>query len=356
MKIKKQRPRKIYLNCKYIPPELFAAAGFIPFRPWSEKIGEFGRDLLPYDFCPYTRSFLSTVIENSDQDRNYTVFAASCDGMRRAYDATEKSIIIDVPRYLTEDKTDYYYRQLCKILKELDIDYNKSWYKEKLFNMIIKYNQQRRLLQKLRIQLSLPKEKSFFLLLKAIKNYYFQHKVEEIKVLTENVSSATEKNNVSKAHTGSHFCIPRILISSSCLLDSSVIELIDNKKLKIVGLDSCFGERTFNFQVNTNKEDPLYCLARDYMRGPLCPRMMNPDRRLQEVNKMVETREIDGIIYFTPKFCDQASYDFKLLHDSKLLDIPLLKLEGEYRAGDSGQINTRITAFAEALMINKKGI
>jgi len=49
----------IYINCSYIPPELFVTAGLKPVRLWPEQIGMTGQDLIPADICPYTRAVLA---------------------------------------------------------------------------------------------------------------------------------------------------------------------------------------------------------------------------------------------------------------------------------------------------------
>ncbi|MEW6106713.1 MAG: 2-hydroxyacyl-CoA dehydratase family protein, partial [Bacillota bacterium] len=60
---------------------------------------------------------------------------------------------------------------------------------------------------------------------------------------------------------------------------------------------------------------------------------------------------VHGIVYFAPKFCDHAYYDFAELkrHVGESEGLPMLLLEGEYGSARSGQTLTRVTAFREML-------
>ena len=56
---------------------------------------------------------------------------------------------------------------------------------------------------------------------------------------------------------------------------------------------------------------------------------------------------LQGVIYHTVKFCDY--YGFEYSHLRKELTVPLLKLESDYTIQSSGQLRTRLEAFAESI-------
>jgi benzoyl-CoA reductase/2-hydroxyglutaryl-CoA dehydratase subunit BcrC/BadD/HgdB len=332
---------KAYLNCSYLPPELLAALNLEVERPWPAEIGS-GENLLPYDYCPYSRAFLNEVTGK----KGLFLLAASCDAMRRVYDVLtqkESAYLLEVPG--TRSALDYYLYQLKKMLEWLEVDYRSKGFKEILKEKIVLYNYRRRLLLKLLDNLLNNCNPGFELLIEGVKLYYLND-IERLEELIERTAVKGENPFNEK---------PGVLICSTCLLDSSLITLIENSGLRIVGLDSCLGERSFNFQVAEDEADPLKSLARGYLNKSACPGMMDPELRLTEIDRLLTTRRAEGIIYFLPKFCDLAGYDFKWLKEKTREErLPLLLIEGEYRSGESGQLNTRVAAFRESLELRRK--
>ncbi len=325
---------RIFLNCNYIPQEIFAAAGLKPERPWPIEIGDKGQELVPYDFCPYSRAFLSYIRDN----RGLSVCASSCDAMRRIYDAAtaeaEEIFFLEVPRSSTPRNSEFYYQQLVDLLYKMGIDPSESEYKSRLREVISEYNRNRQELKEKCITVINDDSKSFLKVLETVGN-----------INTLNTETSDFKKEKLKYKHDS----PRILLVSSCLLDDSLIKLIEDINLKIVGIDSCQGERAFDFEVEVDT-DPLRALARDYLAGILCPRTAEPVKRIERIKKLLETRKAGAVIYFIPKFCDQAIYDYKYLKEwSSKKDIYMLQLEGEYQSGLRQGLKTRVMALKESL-------
>ena len=74
-----------------------------------------------------------------------------------------------------------------------------------------------------------------------------------------------------------------------------------------------------------------------------CMRMMDHSGRKQLYNDPV----LKGIIYHTVKFCDFYSFEYSEIKEHT--DIPLLKIESDYTLQSSGQLMTRLEAFAETI-------
>ena len=79
--------------------------------------------------------------------------------------------------------------------------------------------------------------------------------------------------------------------------------------------------------------------------------MFQGRERIERVYELASDHGAEGLIYFAPKFCDQAYYDFiEIKHGLKTLGrLPALLLEGQYGVGKTGQALTRIEAFREML-------
>ena len=76
-----------------------------------------------------------------------------------------------------------------------------------------------------------------------------------------------------------------------------------------------------------------------------CMRMMDHAGRKQ----LYQDPSLKGIIYHTVKFCDFYSFEYSDIKGHT--DVPLLKIESDYTVQSSGQLSTRLEAFAESLNI-----
>lgn len=71
-----------------------------------------------------------------------------------------------------------------------------------------------------------------------------------------------------------------------------------------------------------------------------CMRMQDRTGR----KAMTNDPNLKGVIYHTVKFCDFYSFEYEQLRKQQL---PLLKIESDYTVQSSGQLRTRLEAFAE---------
>ncbi|MCD8197245.1 MAG: acyl-CoA dehydratase activase [Lachnospiraceae bacterium] len=74
-----------------------------------------------------------------------------------------------------------------------------------------------------------------------------------------------------------------------------------------------------------------------------CMRMLDSTGRKQ----LYQDPSLRGIIYHTVKFCDFYSFEYADIKNHT--DVPLLKIESDYTLQSSGQLSTRLEAFAESL-------
>ncbi len=74
-----------------------------------------------------------------------------------------------------------------------------------------------------------------------------------------------------------------------------------------------------------------------------CMRMMDNTGR----KRLFNDPNLKGIIYHTVKFCDFYSFEYAAVKQN--LAVPLLKIESDYTLQSSGQLLTRLEAFAESM-------
>lgn len=96
-------------------------------------------------------------------------------------------------------------------------------------------------------------------------------------------------------------------------------------------------------------EDVDFDTLMDWYAGELlhqvpCMRMMDNTGRKQLYNDP----HLEGIIYHTVKFCDFYSFEYADIKQHSSL--PLLKIESDYTVQSSGQLLTRLEAFAESIV------
>jgi benzoyl-CoA reductase/2-hydroxyglutaryl-CoA dehydratase subunit BcrC/BadD/HgdB len=147
---------------------------------------------------------------------------------------------------------------------------------------------------------------------------------------------------------------PRLLISGNVMDRADLFEIIEAAGAEIPAADLCTDLRYFTRNVDGDEKDPYIALARAYLGEPHCSRTASPVQRAQEIQQLVETYSIDGVLLTSLKFCDQHLYDVpcitKVLSDK---NIPVLFIENDYTFTNKGQIKVRVEAFIEVL--NERG-
>ena len=78
-----------------------------------------------------------------------------------------------------------------------------------------------------------------------------------------------------------------------------------------------------------------------------CMRMIDNAGR----KNLYQDPSLRGIIYHTVKFCDFYSFEYAEIKNHS--DLPLLKIESDYTVQSSGQLSTRLEAFAESLEVSQ---
>ena len=92
-----------------------------------------------------------------------------------------------------------------------------------------------------------------------------------------------------------------------------------------------------------NFDELMTWYAGELLRQLPCMRMNDHTARKQLYNHP----HLKGIIYHTVKFCDFYSFEYAELKNHTA--VPLLKIESDYTMQSSGQLRTRLEAFAESM-------
>ena len=108
--------------------------------------------------------------------------------------------------------------------------------------------------------------------------------------------------------------------------------------------DTCVNNRSVPAPEGEMDFDALMEWYAGALLGQLpCMRMTDHTGR----KKLVNDPNLKAVIYHTVKFCDY--YGFEYSHLRRELAVPMLKLESDYTVQSSGQLLTRLEAFAESM-------
>jgi benzoyl-CoA reductase/2-hydroxyglutaryl-CoA dehydratase subunit BcrC/BadD/HgdB len=141
----------------------------------------------------------------------------------------------------------------------------------------------------------------------------------------------------------------RVILTSTMLDQAGLIRIMEEAGLHIVADDECLGARHFDQDVRETR-DPYMALAERYLSRWPCPRMKGSRERLAMLDRLLEETAAEGVVLVQLKFCDQSGFDIPLLKAHlQARGVPFLVVENDYGEGGSGQVRTRIEAFAEML-------
>ena len=151
----------------------------------------------------------------------------------------------------------------------------------------------------------------------------------------------------------------KVVLAGSENDDPDFTKLIESCGAEVVADRYCYGAVESRQPIVVEKgEDPLYAIAKHYLKTSNCPRFMPQDEmraRKQRLADLVKEYNADGIIVCSNKFCEYWSYERVV--DTVVLKrdfgIPVCSIEKEYINTASGQLRTRFQAFVESVEIKK---
>ena len=153
-----------------------------------------------------------------------------------------------------------------------------------------------------------------------------------------------------KKRQGIHSYRAKILLTGCLTGDMRLIDLIEKTGGLIVADQLCTGSKSGPGSI-CETGDPIHSIASHYLNKTTCPRMMGKfDDRLKALVKSFEDYRADGVIIETIKFCDMWGIEARQIAvELKKRNIPVLKIDREYRLTAEGQLKTRIQAFLESM-------
>jgi benzoyl-CoA reductase/2-hydroxyglutaryl-CoA dehydratase subunit BcrC/BadD/HgdB len=354
LKSEKQKGKKILgYFCPYIPEELIAAAGFIPYR--MKALHSKGTSLSDAWYsnmnCSFPRNSFDQILQGDYDFLDGIIFMNSCDHTRRMYDnlrASEKDNFflhfIDVPHTDHDSSKERYIAQLRAFKVALESEFKIKISDEDILKAIKETNERRRKLKEisnLRKREKLPIRGSELLsLMLAITSV--PHK-EAVYLLDETFNQIQNRNISSPDDV-------RTMFLGSCFEEVEHFKFIESLGIQIVCDILCLGERYFHSLVDESS-DPITALVSRYLTNLSCPRMTHGlPYRLEYINYTAKEYKAQGVLAEKLKFCILYGGEmFVLTKEMKEKNTPFLAVEREYKSKNEGQLKTRLQAFMEQI-------
>lgn len=347
-------------TCSFTPPEVFHAAGLMPYR--LRGIETESMEISDAYYGPYVCTFPKCLLQLAGQGKfeflSGAVMSTGCDGMRRLDECWRKAgdnyphalpgffHYFDVPHKTDAHAMEWFKNEIKRLITALSEYYGATVTDTDLKDAIVLYNRGRQLLWELEIlrgnkDVVISGADAFAVVVAGtvMPRDRFNEKLEAlISYLRDQTPQPAGDRK-------------RIMVAGSIDDDIALVKLIEEAGATVVADNICFGIRSADDIVST-EGDPITALAESYLSTSTCPRMFGAyEHRFNELMKKTKRAGIQGIIFQNIRFCDMHGSENSLLEkDFEAMGIPCLILEREYGPlTETGRMKMRIEAFLERL-------
>ena len=364
----KQRGQKVVgYFCPHVPEELIIAAGMIPLRLALggdvAPAAAGGEYLKPYS-CPYARACLGYRLEVKDVIYKLVdalCVAQTCENLKLAGEYWEKYFGIPVftlaiphthDAFRSRPHALEYFKKEIDALREKLAHFSGKPVKDNSIRDAIGLCNKIR--EKLHILYEYPMDPGTPVEWQDVLTF------TQAGYLVDRVDFLSELKSIERKLAGhrakkSQDDRPRLMIAGSIIGtgDQKLLEIIRTAGGNIVADAVCTGSMFArkNVTVFGIMGSPIEALAERYLYNIPCPCMTDLDKRLGRMAKIGRDYRVNGLIYYSLKYCDTWRSEFQLIKDHLFneLSIPALLVESDYSPSDVGTIRTKVEAFIELL-------
>ena len=333
--------------CTYTPVEILHAAGALPVGIKSDSGAEHEDVVLGDSICSYVRSSMGGALTGAYDDLAGVVIAHSCECMRRLADGwvyrqdeikPKMLHLLDVPKIVSPSSITFFAGALRRMKKDIEAEFGPIS-DEALRASMKTFQTTRDLFNTVD---ALRKEEA-----PAITGTEVESLITESWKMPREAFNAHLSDFIKgkEGQTGSPET-PRIMVIGGPG-NGSLIKTIESTGGLSVVEHMCTGLRAFTGKARFN-EDPFEELAALYLESTACPRMLGDKAResIDEIVAMAKEYKVDGIIYYSMKFCANMQMQWALLKNDIPIAVPMKVLEGDI----SSEINEReVQSFIKRL-------
>lgn len=360
MKELKESGKKVVgVFCTYTPWELVMAAKAVPviLCASSDEAIPDAEKVLPKNLCPLIKASYGFAVSDKCP---YFYFSdmilaeTTCDGKKKMYEMLNElkhTHVMQLPPGKTgamalEAWHGEMYRLKDVLEEQLGVEITKEDIKEAIK---LKNRERKAMLDFFEIGKLKPTPLSGYEINTVVDSSTFTFDIEErIKDIEERTSELKREYELNFKGKPSR---PRVLITGCPTggVREKVIRQIEELGADIVGFENCCGPREKKDPVDESK-DPMLALAEKYLRVNCSVMSPNPGR-IEAMNEMIDDYKVDGVIEVVLQACHTFAIESDRVKNfvTKEKKIPYMCLDTDYSQSDSGQINTRVSAFIEMM-------
>ncbi len=352
---KQQTNRKVIgYFCSYAPEELIVAADALPVRMGGDSLSISLADAhLQAYCCSLARQGLEAVLSGRWQFLDGAVFPHTCDTMQRLSDIWRLQaglpfhfdIVLPI-KLNSATARDYLAATLQQFKQQLERSLGIQISPEKLAQSIHLYNRLRQALMEIyelrQRQPMLLVGTDLYDLMRAAtimdRADFLQHALVIKDTLLE--KSAVTPESRAK----------RILLVGGVCYQPAIYSILETAGAVVAWDDLCTGTRMIDGGI-VEQADPIAALAQRYFDRPACPtKHRDLTSRRDHLLRLVQAKNIAGVIFLRLKFCDPHAFDYPDLKDAlEKTGCPHLLLEIENQLFSDAQVRTRLEAFVEMI-------
>lgn len=360
MKELKEKGKKVVgVFCTYTPTEMILAAGAVPVSlcGMSDEPIPFAEKSLPKNLCPLIKSSYGFAVSDTCPFFYFSdmiLAETTCDGKKKMYELLGElkyTHVMQLPPGRSGSLAlESWYGEMLRLKNVLCRQLETDFSDEDLRNAIRLKNRERKaMLDFFELGRLKPSPVSGYEINTVIDANGFIFDTEEKIAILENRTAELLQEYANNCQ--GRPSRPRILITGCPTggVREKIIRQIEELDADIVGFENCCGPRAQKELVDENK-DPYLALAEKYL-GINCSVMSPNPGRIEALEEMLEDYQVDGVIEVVLQACHTFAIESERVKRfvTQEKHLPYLCLETDYSQTDTGQINTRISAFLEIL-------
>lgn len=346
--------------CSYTPLEVLMAGGIsaVGLCGTSNETVPDAEKVLPKNLCPLIKSTYGFAYTEKCP---YTYFSdiiigeTTCDGKKKMYELLSELkdvYVLHLPQGQGRPYSKEIWYQEVKMFKErLEEKFGIEITDEALRESVRKRNTLRRAITEMyELQANVPPAMKGSQMMLTLMSGSFKFDVDEYISGVLNVVEKAKADYAAGKSTVST-SDKRILLTGcpSGGVIQKIGMVIENNGGVIVCLDDCSGERTNRMLIDEDADDILRAISDRYLEIN-CSVMTTNEARLENTRAMIKKYKVDGVIEVVLQACHTFNVESaKVCRMVEDMGIPYMKLETDYSTADSGQLETRISAFLEML-------
>ncbi|HQO39148.1 MAG TPA: double-cubane-cluster-containing anaerobic reductase [Spirochaetota bacterium] len=348
------------LYCGYAPMELIHAMDIVPavLCAFSNAQIEAAEEHLPANLCPLIKSSYGFVIRDTCPFyavSDVVIAETTCDGKKKMFELMSHIrplYVMDLPQVPDEKEArDEWKSMILKVKSFMEKHTGKSTTEDKIEASIKDTNRKNALMRKIFDYAAMQPPVVSWSELYDVIFIAMAAKGEEINPRLENIIEKLEKR-VERGYFHGQPESPRVMVTGCPVGGDAlkIFKIIEELGGVVVALDACTGMKSFMDDISEDTGDPVGAIAERYLRIP-CSCMTPNNRRLTEMDKIIEKFKPDAVVDFVLHACHSYSIEsFKVgAHIKNKHNIPFLKVITDYSDGDVEQIKTRVQALFESI-------